>query len=62
MALRKANEVKILRPYKKRNFVIRTVRMFAIAMDWTIFLGVKEIEKYVSYKILMGKPLGEKTS
>ena len=35
MALRNANEVKILRPYKKRNFVIHTVRMLAVATVWT---------------------------
>lgn len=43
MALRNANEVKILRPYKKRNALIHTVRMLDVARDWTYFLALRRL-------------------
>jgi len=43
MTPRNASEVKILRPYKKRNFVIRIVRMVPVARDWTYFLALRRL-------------------
>lgn len=50
MALRNANEVKTVRPYKKMNFLIHTVRMLAVARDWTYFLALRRLRN-VGYRI-----------